>query len=365
MAGLEAVYYPNFEPPRLWLRAFLLFFDKLKSLVPNDSGSVLSADFKRFADRFPDMFQMVPPRIADVQFDPHRLEVLSKAFEVISRSTPRGEVVITFKDEGFEIKGNTFIHNLKMSTEVRAALYHYRLIYDDVSKLVQAPQNFSVVNRQAADLIVSEIVGRLADTNGWHTVTDRDLDFSLSVINGVQAPSSQTAQGRLVAAILRSQIPAELSELSLSSYAEIRRRYEGVREHFLAVVNELAAIYRLNAIHDEALFAQRLGDIVDSLQREVEAAKSRGVMKHITRWGSVALGQIALALSPVTLPKQLEAVAGKAVSAGFEFISDRLLGTDPDPRRAQVFRMIGKLRGKVIERRNIEQLLNTMWPLTR
>ena len=51
MQKLEALYYPNIEPPIEWLKSAALFFDLVMSFVPSDSDDILSQDLCEFAER--------------------------------------------------------------------------------------------------------------------------------------------------------------------------------------------------------------------------------------------------------------------------------------------------------------------------
>ena len=355
---MDAVYYPNFEPPQFWLRAFLLFFDKLRSVVPEDARAGLSEDLIRFADRVPGAFEMITPRTDDIQFEDRQVKLLRKTFEMIRERDQREELEITFDGPSVTVAGYAFLHDSKMSNNIRDALREYGLIREDFRELSDEliPGNFSLVNRAAADLIVSNVVNRLAMRHGWHTLTDSDLDFAAGVLDRVEAGNEGRQVGRLVAAILRCEVPVEIAELTPDGYAEVRKAYENVREDFLLVVNALAGVYKIFNIADEVEFRERVAGIVERFDRQVQAAKSHVALRRCHHWTAVGLGQIVSMAMQLGAPGIGAQVTGKAVAAGVEVVSERLLGSaEPDARR--LLKMIGKLRRDVLDSRDIERLI--------
>lgn len=74
------LYYPEFEPPLDWLKAYLLFHDKVVRVVPTDVGDFESDDFKRFQDAFPDGIQDIPSTPDLIDLDDISLHRLDRAF---------------------------------------------------------------------------------------------------------------------------------------------------------------------------------------------------------------------------------------------------------------------------------------------
>lgn len=79
----EALYDPCFEPPSKWLRGFLLFFDKINSIVPSDVDFKPSSELSEIIDVIPDGFKTISPREEDISLDDLNLNRMRKACEVI------------------------------------------------------------------------------------------------------------------------------------------------------------------------------------------------------------------------------------------------------------------------------------------
>ncbi|NVM56794.1 MAG: hypothetical protein HWN51_01550, partial [Desulfobacterales bacterium] len=192
MPKFEALYYPTFEPPAIWLRSFLLFFDKIRTIVPDDVDFKLSEEISRLVDLIPDVFETVSVEEQDVDVDELNLRRMRSAFQIIGKREPkanREEIkIIIDKDGSVRIAGHTFLHDRKMSGKVRALLEKFGLIrpeLDGIAEVIGA-QNFSIVNENASDLIVSQVADRVAKRYGWNTVTDRKIDFTVNALNAFQ-----------------------------------------------------------------------------------------------------------------------------------------------------------------------------------
>ena len=187
----DALYYPDMEPPRGWLRSFSLFFDTIRSVVPEDIGERLSPEIREFAAAIPDAYETVTPEsVKHTRKD--NLNRIEKAFERISgrrKRTKKGgrEFTIEIDDEGsLRFIDHVFLHDDKISPRIRKLLRKHELILDwDLTDLVGL-QNYSVVNERASNIILSDIANRLARRKGWSSVTDQDLEFSVIALEGVR-----------------------------------------------------------------------------------------------------------------------------------------------------------------------------------
>jgi hypothetical protein len=59
------IYHPRFEPDGSWLRAMLLFYDTVHSIVPGGAGYKASPGVARLQDKAPGAFIPLPPDIED------------------------------------------------------------------------------------------------------------------------------------------------------------------------------------------------------------------------------------------------------------------------------------------------------------
>jgi hypothetical protein len=59
------IYHPRFEPDENWLRAMLLFYDTVHSIVPDGAGYKASPGVARLQDKAPEAFIPLQPNIED------------------------------------------------------------------------------------------------------------------------------------------------------------------------------------------------------------------------------------------------------------------------------------------------------------
>src|SRR5580765_7958122 len=137
MAKFRVLYYPTFEPPELWLRSFLLFFDEINTIVPTDVGFNLSDEASRIIELMPDAFATMSPREEDVELDQINLGRLGKAFGEIASSVPSDKndsISIEIGPKGtVRIQNHVFLHQSKTSAAVVELLREHNLVKTELS----------------------------------------------------------------------------------------------------------------------------------------------------------------------------------------------------------------------------------------
>ena len=81
---MTSLYYPSYEPPLSWLKAYLLFHDQVARIVPPDIEKLEEEDFKRFRDVFPDAIYDIPSTKELIDLDDMALHRLDRAFEKVA-----------------------------------------------------------------------------------------------------------------------------------------------------------------------------------------------------------------------------------------------------------------------------------------
>lgn len=247
MATFEALYYPSFEPSAKWLRSFLLFFDKVNSIVPDDANFTPSRPIAEIIDSVPNAFGTISPRKEDIVVDDVNLSRMRKAFKVIKSLRYNSEVKrieITVGEEGVRIAGQVFLHDSKMSQSVRDLLKEFELIDPDLEPLAESigVRDFTLVDETAGDLIVSHVADNIGRRYGLNTITDRRLDFIVTALNAMESKSILEPESLLACSIINVLIPQEIQNISTNQYKQIRDAYSDIRVLFQRVVIELASV---------------------------------------------------------------------------------------------------------------------------
>lgn len=219
MPNFEALYYPYFEPPNEWLRSFLLFYDSIKTIVPSEVKYVPSAEVSSILDIYPNAVKQISPSEKDNKIDKINLKLLEDAFQIIAEKKHKKNSLIKNtckliinKKGGIGIEGYTLLHESKISVEVRALLEEFHLLQPKVSdvsrKIDTNMRDFSVVDEEAGNLIVSYISDKIASRYGLPSVTETELNFAVNSIRAICPTGSMMGiKAFLAKAIISLEIP--------------------------------------------------------------------------------------------------------------------------------------------------------------
>jgi hypothetical protein len=155
------LYYPTFAPPLDWLRSYLLFFDEVRTIVPEDVTFNPSENMSRVLELMPEAFSTIVPDPDDILVDDVNVVRLEKAFrEIAAReaNSERKEITIEVNDEGgLQIVGYVFQHHSKTSGRIRELLDEYELARPEFADFYGKPGEYLVVKAAASNLLLSHI----------------------------------------------------------------------------------------------------------------------------------------------------------------------------------------------------------------
>lgn len=93
MPQFEILYYPGFEPSKYWLRSYLLFWDKVNTIIPTDVDFEFSKEVMEIVDLDPDGLGILAPKEEDIVLNESSIKRLDRAFKVLKeRMTENGFV---------------------------------------------------------------------------------------------------------------------------------------------------------------------------------------------------------------------------------------------------------------------------------
>ena len=356
----DALYYPDMEPPQGWLRSFSLFFDTIRSVVPEDIGERLSPEIREFAAAIPDAYETVTPEsVKHTRRDD--LSRIEKAFERISgrrKRTKKGarEFTIEIDDEGsLRFIDYVFLHDDKISPRVRRLLRKHELILDwDTNSM--GLQNYSVVNERASNIILSDIANRLARRKGWSSVTDQELEFSVIALEGVRESADAATAEALAAAIISMEIPEEIQSIELKKYKEFRDAYADVRQPFQELVVKLNQVYKLGGITSREDLRDRVKDACSDFDSEVHKFRTTRLSQKFTRWIPVGIGSLAT-LVGAALPVPMVAIPSAFLSVIFQVIDKKTSFGPSTADGRDVYQMIAGMRRDILKAAQVRRLL--------
>lgn len=357
----DALYYPDMEPPQGWLRSFSLFFDTIRSVVPEDIGERLSPAIREFAASIPDAYGAVTPEsVKHTRND--NLSRIEKAFERISggrKRTKKGkrELVIEINEQGsLSFKDHVFLHNDKISPRVKRLLRKHELMIDwDLTDLVGS-NNSSVVNERASNIILSDIANRLARSKGWSSVTDQNLEFSVIALEGVRESNDAATADTLASAIISLEIPEEIQRIELKKYKEFRDAYADVRKPFHELVFKLNQLYRLGEISGKEDLRNRVKDVCSDFDAEVQKFRETRFSRRFTRWTPVGIGSLA-SLVGAALSVPVVAIPSAFVSVIFQVIDKKKSFEPTASNGREVYQMIADMRRDILKATDVRRFL--------
>jgi hypothetical protein len=360
MPNFEVLYYPNFEPSQRWIRSHLLFFDTVKSIIPEDDEIELSDDILELQDEIPNSFNPFTPRKKDIKINDLNIEILRKAFAEIrrdSQNTISDKVTIDYSSNKISIPRRAFLHNDKISSNVFDLLNQFDLIErnsQEVCDLVGA-KNFHVVDKRAFDLIISLVADNIANSYGFNTITDQSLSFTVNCLNSFDYNALGDSRSLLSYSLINCVIPQEIEKLSIEDYAIIHDEYIKIHEPFQEVVSNLDRLCRLENVNEYSILEEKVNEITLQFDSEIEELKKSGILAKVKRWGSIVIGGAAVASSAGGHPEiSLSIKTGSLIMQ-----SHRLLKPSIKPQfdRTPIQRMIGNLQKDILKQSQIEALV--------
>lgn len=350
---MDALYYPNVEPPIRRLRSAALFFETVRSFVPEDSEKSLSAELREFAQVTKAWVPYRPTestaRLLDVSE-----RTLDQAFAAIATARKsRAKLEITISPGGqFRVRDHVFMHGSKLSDRVRARLEAHGLML---------PHGFvdgdwRIVNEQASDLILSYISDRLAANERWTSITDNEGCYIFNVLDSsAKGTGPAEAEYELARMIITDLVPDVIEKISIEKYCELRARYEAIRDRLNVFINEMTVENRLSHIRDRKTLHQAVRDCVKDLKKEVLSFRQTQFGRMFRKWGAFSLGSL---INLATAAAHLDPVVKVSV-AGAHVLLQAVDRTKKQKvtKRDEMVRLLAAARGNIISSLDIKRFL--------
>ena len=304
MPDISTLYYPRFEPDQRWLRSMLLFHDRVHSIVPAKAGYEPSRGMQELLKADETVFVPLAPAPDDLEYDAQSLRALRTAFERLSRTRKRktadsgsdasrwGALIVRggsnsmspvdyeFSD-GLEFR----IHEAKMGTALLESLRWNGLARDT------RDAEWWVVDRRAVDLVLSSLAGRMARNRHdlVYTSTDRVSPFTVVAHDDLETGRWQP-NSSLASAILSASVPAEVAEMPVRRYIDLRKRYADARTTFRLAMDELRTLYLKPEYASAEQLAEALNLIVKDFGKEMDAARRGRGRSLVQEWSPITIG---------------------------------------------------------------------------
>ncbi|MGO9531210.1 MAG: hypothetical protein ACLP3B_08505 [Syntrophobacteraceae bacterium] len=360
MPTFDALYYPNFEPPYQWLRSFLLFFDRIQSIVPNDVNFEPSINVRKILDTFPDAFNTISPKTEDIALNTLNLDRMRKAFQLIKGQSLAGEskkIEVCIENGAIRIPDHVFLHDRKIADNVRSLLEEFKLVKSDFGRFAElmGADNFSIVNERASNLILSLVADNIGKRYGINTVTDSSVDFTVNALNAMGSSLLEPTT-LLASSIINLEIPEDIGRIEISKYKEIRDAYSDIRQPFHRLLVDLTNLYRLDHIGDMQVLREKVSEIAKELTSELNKFRKSKFGRSLRRWMPIGIGGLAsLAGAAFSEPSISYTAAG--VTVVVQIIQETHFFKQESSNQEEVHRMIARMKKDILTAAQVKSLV--------
>jgi hypothetical protein len=360
----KVLYYPDFEPSRFWFRSHLLFYDKIQSVIPERHDYRPSLNISDILDLKPDFFKSLSPTKSDKKFNQINVELFDDAFATIKNNPtkyPPNFNLDILNNGKMEISGGAvFFHDDKLSERMYALLKKYEFIHiesDEFRRDGLDLGDFSVVNRYAADLIVSQIADKMGKRIGLNTITNYPLAFSVNSLNQLHIRGKKQKRTVLTSTIIQCVIPQNIENLSPDQFLNIREEYSDVRKSLQHTTKELAKKESFAECENEDQLRKEIDAISRDFVDNVSALKNTISPELVNRFIPILFGAAGVVCS--NFFDEPIRIGGGLASVILTGLSDQFTISEPDDVHIQ--RRIGTLQNDIEWQSNMRQLLKSGW----
>ena len=365
----EALYYPDHDPKERWLRRYLLVYDRIRTIVPKQANHIPEMYIRELRDVIPDCIAEESPSSNDVSFNERHYELIEKAFIQIKEEEKKikkqinPKIVKSYYDPSirqfyFEpAAGETFIHDSKVNDRILNLLEENKLVYPENEEYTKGfgREDYMVVNEGAGNIIVSVIADNIAKQKGLNTVTDLRMDFAVNSINALSFGVTKEHKKDILAnAIIKFEIPEGVERLSLKEFKELRNIYADIREPLQITVDKLYRIHNLDGMNNIDDIGDKIRNIVQEFDKEVEKVRGTLFFKRIKKWAPVSIAGIT-ALTGAVVNQPNISITAATVGVGVQFLQ-AYLGQPAENEADKVKRMFASLKNEVVKK-EIEKLI--------
>lgn len=258
MVDVKTLYHPKFEPPEPWLRAMLLFYDTVHSIVPDGAGYQPSPWIAELNEHADEPFVPLVPTRKDLSYDWNGFHALTSVLDKL----PREDGPKAFGQARFDTVGG--VPRLDLGNGVQ--VHHEKMGDVLINELEgrglarrRADSDWVEMDRRVGDLVLSMLADRMARNRpgGIYTCSDRETSFAVAAASGLRRGEQWRREATLASAILQAEIPGDIAEMPLVDYLDLRKRYEERRDVFRLAMRDLETLYFVHSFEEPGEFKQR------------------------------------------------------------------------------------------------------------
>ena len=318
----EVLYYPSFVPPKQWLKDSLLYFDRVRSIIPSDQlDGNLTDDLKLLIDN--DLYKPISQldllgdgniyhKISEEFADRRRAMGMFEVFPLVHVSSMKFPENLRqqFRDEGFAYSADWFELPLPLANLYMSILASSIASHDWLSDLVPS------TDRPEAIL------------SGFSTVENRNFPNRISISKGGETITTQNSndddvRARRVGLVLENYFKHVRPDVTFDQLAKFRRDHHDELAAFRVLID--GQVKEISSATTDDQLRSALARISDQTVKEkasfnrivdeVTDAHKQNLFKAILDWRSPATIGTVLGLAgfatvgPVSLAGAIAGVA--------------------------------------------------------
>ena len=362
--------YPQYLPPSLELRSYLLFYDKLSTIVPNSDQrgvadrkdlagitNILGENIVGFFDPTFNYSSWFESNNCQSEFE-SIIELRSKIPSNISTTDK-----LTIGGDGYAISqatesiestllniGWNYFAFQKFPPGLIEKLYDAKLAIRVDS--IQSELRPVLVDPEIGNFVISRLARQIAVEENIAPVTSIDTQINNFLADDAILEREKRAQ--TIAVCLNLALPESLDTISVGEYCDIREEFGDTRSKINSLINELHVQLDLDSEKDSLLFKDLIKDHTNDIQKRVDIAYGRINIRKFSNMsmdviGGAVGGAIGHAFGDV-IGGALGAVVGPVVSNYGRGFSTRANAYDID-----CIEQIALIRNKIEKVSNREQ----------
>jgi hypothetical protein len=299
MPMINTLYHPYFEPEESFLRAMLLFYGTVYSIIPQHAEYTPTPGISTLRDKVEEAFVPLSPTEQDLAYDWDNYDALRAVLRELSDQGEGKDRMLTRLSwsqgvPSLDLGGRVKVHTDKLADVLAHDLVDFRLAErsDDPAWLR--------VDRRVADLVLSMLADRMAKNRSidiYNTSSDQEPSFAVAAKSDLQhgeewEAEAVDAEAVLASAVLTTAIPAGLADLPLNRYLDVRKRYEDKREVFQLAMNDMRKLYLKRDFQTPDDFLEQLERVVADFSRGMQDLREGRFGRQVRQWALISFGGI-------------------------------------------------------------------------
>lgn len=238
---IKTLYHPKFEPKENWLRAMLLFYETVHSIIPEDADYTPSLGITALREKVQEAFVPLSPTKEDLAYDWDSYYALLDVLRELSPDHGEGKGRMQARLQWPQgVPSLDLGRSVRVHTDKMADMLAHDLINLKLAERMDDPE-WLRVDERVADLVLSMLADRMAKRRPEliYTSSDQEQSFAVAAKSEFDHGRSWRPEAVLASAILTAEIPAGLADLTLDRYLDVRKRYQDKQDVFRLAMHEL------------------------------------------------------------------------------------------------------------------------------